>query len=547
MSTFTCKIRHVRAFVSACGPRWLIWSLLLTLLTLGSTGCLKYVLVMGNPSQKAAAYQSVIKEAVGDAPQKKDCPRWIAGVNSIRDKLPIVHGRNPSWYGSEIGRAYDTCTLEAIQDLESGKDSPLERSKRAVARFDLILSMPLAALNIQDSKEARYSPFRPGEASLRTLRAKTAESVVMLEQAHTRRLALEAKRVDLARTAESNGWTLAALVTWMTVQPLDDATKQAQAEAMARLPVPARAAAAVPVALVPAAVDGPKPATLEQVRATDTLNGKPTLQLVAAGTNGAVRVELTVGKPTRNAQKSTLDFQHTYVSGSRMVRNPEIEKLQEAVAHHEKEAEWNRKGAESACKGQKGRCQTKEMKYKEAERQREKAQKARQDLSRAKPMVQQDTKDVYSYTGDKTLYSVTVPIAVAMFAPGSNQPAKHSGTAKVERQTIVYPGNAKVGLAGRNDPPPKAEEMDAALEADVVRLLALGAATAPAQLAGQHDAVAAAATEPLARLHYAVLRALRSGSPADAKAAEELAQSLLDGTVKTARLMQILQQRAKNP
>jgi hypothetical protein len=435
--------------------------------------------------------------------------------------------------------------LEAIQDLETSKDSPLQRSKRAVTRFDLILSMPLAPLKIQDIKEDRHSHYRPGEASLRALRVKTAESVARLEQAHAQRVALEAKRVDLARTAESNGWSLAALVAWMTVQPLDESTKQAQAEAMVRLVGPARTAAAVPVAIVAAAVDGAKPATVDQVRSNEALQGKPTLRLVAPGSDGAVRVELAVGKPTKTAQKSTLDFQHTYVSGSRMVPNPEIEKLQKAVAYHEKEAEWNRKGAESACKGQQGRCQTKEIKYKEAERHREKAQKARQDLQRAKPMVQQDTKDVYAYTGDKTLYAVAVPIVVAMFAPGSNQAVKQNGTAKVERQTIIFAGNAKVGLAGRNDPAPSSEEMDTALSTEVVRLLAMGTASAPAQLAGQYDATAAAATQPLARLHYAVLRALRSGNAADATTANKLSEELLGDPVKTTHLMKILAQSTK--
>jgi hypothetical protein len=95
VSTFVRQIAYVSAVVRARRPRWSAFGLLFVLLLVGNTGCLKYVLVMGTPSQKAAAYQRVIQDAVGDAPEKKDCPRWIAGINRIRDKLPIVHGSNP--------------------------------------------------------------------------------------------------------------------------------------------------------------------------------------------------------------------------------------------------------------------------------------------------------------------------------------------------------------------------------------------------------------------------------------------------------------------
>lgn len=515
---------------------------LLALFAMGTSGCLQYVLVMGNPSQKAAAYNQVIGEAVGDAPAKKDCPRWIAGINSIRDKLPIVAGNNPTWYGKEIEKAYHACTFKTLKDLEAGKDGELERSKRAVESFDQILSMPLAPLKIKDYEVGSMHVRRtmPGTDSLRALRAKTAEHVVALEKARAKLVAQQTKRMELGNTAEKSGWPLAALVAWMAVQPLDDATKAAQDAAIRRLAGPAQAALAAPVALVAAAADGAKPAVVEQVRTTSTLASKPTLRVVEAKDSSAVRVELAVGKSSQKVQKSKVNSQHTYVSGSKMVPNPEIAKLQKEIAQREKDAEWNRKGAETACKGQKGRCQTREIRYKEAERHRAKAQKARQDLARAKPMVRQDIKSRYDYTADKTSYVLTAPVSVSVLVPGSKQPTKQAGTAKVERSTITFAGNRKVGLAGRNDAPPTAAEMEVALEAEAVRLLAMGAAVAPAQLAGQHDAEAAAATEPLAKLHFALIKAIRSGAKADIQAAEALLQPLLETKVDGAKLMRTL-------
>jgi hypothetical protein len=516
-----------------------------------SSGCLQYILVMGNPAQKSAAFHKVIGDAVGDAGEKRDCPRWISGLNGIQEKLPIVDSTgNRTWYGDEIAKAYHTCTLDGLKDLESGPGGTLERSRRAVEHFDRILSLPLGPLKLEDQKVGgMYSDLvRPGEASLRALRAKTAESVVKLEEARAKKVARENKRVELATAAEARGWPLAALAAGLTVDPLDEAMTKAREAAITRLEGPAQRLVAVPVALVPAKTNGAPATVLEQVRTAPPLL-KPTLRLVEPGTPGAVQVELTVGPPTRDTQKSSVDFEHTYISGSKMVPNPDLEKLQKDVAYFEKEARWHEEHAASACKGQRdqSKCTTRVTHQNDARRMREKASKAREDLSRAKPTVRQDVKSVFAYTGDKTVFTVSAPLEVAVLAAPGGAPVKQTGTARIERSTIVFPGNPKVGLSPRNDPAPSPEELDAALATAAARLLANGASAAPTQAAAEFDAKASAATEPLEKLQWAVARALRSTKLPDAEAADAIALSTFETKLPGKSLMQALAWGARLP
>lgn len=516
------------------------------LVALSSSGCLQYVLVMGNPSQKAAAYQRTIDGAVGDAREKKDCPRWIAGLNSIKEKLPIVDsgGKNATWYGDAIRNAYHQCTLEAVEDLKAGKGSGLERGKRAVERFDLVLSLPLEKLKLEDQDLRGYAKVevRPGVASLKQLRADTVAHVERLERAHAEKVAREAKRLEAAKAAEAKGFTLAALTAWTALDPMDDATAKEKAAAVARLAGPAKQLVAVTVALAPATTEAAPEAVLAQVRSASALGAKPTLKLVEPGAPATVQVQLSLGAIKKESARQKVSFQHSYVSGSTMVPNPDLEKLKKDIAYNDKEAAWHDEKSRNACSGNRDKrgCTSIVTHANSAKSHREKAARARQDLAKAKPMVRRDVTSVYEYTGEKTVYSATAPLAALLSAPGSQAPSKLTGTAKVEKSTTVYPGNQKVGLAPRTDAAPTPADLDAELMKEAARLLVNGIVTAPSLAAGEFDQKAAAATEPLEQLHYAVLRALRSGAGADQQKADALAKTLLESTTNTPVLVRTL-------
>jgi len=126
---------------------------------------------------------------------------------------------------------------------------------------------------------------------------------------------------------------------------------------------------------------------------------------------------------------------------------------------------------------------------------------------------------------------------VTMASKHAPVPEKVTSAAKVQRTAIVYAGNAKVGLPGRSDPVPTAAELDTALTSECARLMAEAVLSAPALAAAEFDANARAATEPLERLHHALVRALRSGQAADVDAAGALQTSLLTTKVEPAALL----------
>lgn len=507
-----------------------------------SSGCLQYVLVMGNPSQKAAAYQKVIGDAVGDSKEKNDCPRWIAGLNSIKEKLPIVSGSgtNSTWYGDEIRGAYHRCTLEALKGLKSTEGTELERLKVAGERMDRVLSLPLAPLKIEDTKLGGHSSDEvlPGVASLTKLRADAAQTVTRLEIARAQRVARETKRVEAAKTAEAKGWTMAALAAWTAVAPLDKAMDQQKAAALLRLGAAARQQLAVPVAIVPAGTDGAPEAVLAQVRSASAITSKPTLRLVETPAQATVQVQLAVGAFKKESAKQPVNFQHTWVSGSKTVPNPDIEKLKKDIAYNDKEAAWNDEKSRNACSGNrdKSNCSSRVTHANSAKSHREKAARARQDLAKAKPTVRKDVTSIHEYSGEKTVYVASAPVTVTLTSATAQAPSKQTSAAKVERATIVYAGNEKVGLAARKEAAPTPEELDGALTTECARLIIGGVVNAASLAAGEFDQKAAASTEPLEQLHYALLRALRSGAPADQQKVSALAMPLLEDPVPTALL-----------
>ncbi|MFZ5442302.1 MAG: hypothetical protein ACOZQL_20000 [Myxococcota bacterium] len=520
----------------------LLRPLFFALLATSTTGCLQYILVMGNHSQVAAAYKKVIGDAVGDAREKNDCPRWIAGINSIREKLPAQGSQgNPTYYGSEIEDAFHTCAGEALQQLEKGEGDERARLAAGVERFTLVLSMPLQDLRLQDTKRANGT-VRPGKESLAKLKGSLEQRIAELDRLRAEALARQQRRIDAAKLAEARGWPLAALASWLSVQPLDKDVQAEKEAALTKLAPLAHAQVAVPVALAPADTDPAPPEVLALVRAAGALTG-PTLRLVERTENPLVQVHLSVGKTTREAVTERLSFEHRYVSGSTMVPNPALEELRKDIARFDKEADWNQKGAEAACRGQKGPCKLREMRLNEAQSYREKSRRAREKLAHEKPTVRKDVTAVYPYDATKQVWTVGAPISLVMSAP-ARQPTTRSGTAKVQRAATSWAGNEKVGLASREDPQPTPQELDEALRAECARLLAEAAASAPALVADELDAKAAAATEPLEKLHLGLIRALRSRAAADLDPVNALATSLLQSRVELRALEQALRPAA---
>ena len=524
----------------------------LALVSLLSTGCLQFILAVGSPTQQSAAYQKVIQKAVGDAEEKKDCPRWIAGLNSIREKLPTMDsGSNATtWYGDAVMRAYHECTLVAVEDLKVGTGPELGRGTQALERFDLVLSLPLDGMTIDDrsmqtaTRDYAKVPVRPGLVALKKLRAETVAEVARLETERAEKVARETMRLDAAKTAEEKGWLLASLTAWMALDPMDDATKAAKEAALARLGAQARKQLAVTVSLAPATTDGVPDALLAQLRGAAALTSIPTLEVLKPGVAATVQVRLSLGAIKKDAAKQSVSLKHVYVSGSEMVPNPQIEKLQKEIAHYDDEADKWAERARTACGNEseagKRNCKSRTVSANNSERERQRAAKARQQLANAKPKVRKDIKSVHEYEGEKTVYTTTAPLAVQLSSSLVQVPSKRNGTAKVENFTIVYPGDSSVGLAPRTDAAPTAADLDAALIKEATRLFVDGILTAPSLVVGEFDQKAAASKEPLEKLHFAVLRALRSGADADRQSADELAKTLLKSTTDASALMRIL-------
>jgi hypothetical protein len=499
-----------------------------------STGCLQFVLAVGNPAQQSAAYQAVIQKSVGDAEEKKDCPRWIAGLNSIREKLPTMDSRpnTTTWYGDAVKRAYHECTLVAVEDLKVGTGPELARGKQALERFDLVLSLPLDGMTIDDrsmqtaTRDYARVPVRPGLVALKKLRAETVAEVARLETERAEKVARETMRLDAAKTAEQKGWLLASLTAWMALDPMDDATNAAKEAALARLGAQARKQLAVTVSLAPATTDGVPDALLAQLRDAAALTSLPTLEVLKPGAAATVQVRLSLGAIKRDAAKQSVSFKHAYVSGSEMVPNPRIEELTKTIAEDEKQAKWL-----DSRVGDYG---------KNAEMHRASAERRRKELAKLKPMVSKDVTSVHEYEGVKTVHTATALVGVVMNGAWSPSPVKQRGTAKIEKVTIAYPGNPTVNLPARNDAAPSSEELDKMLNHEALGLFSTGIRSAAKHVAGEFESKAAASKEPLEKLHYALIRALRSGADADRQRADELAKTLLNSTTDASALMRIL-------
>jgi hypothetical protein len=520
------------------------WFLLIPFPLLVSTGCIPLALVLGNPAQRAAVYQRVIDEAVGDAQERKDCPSWIPRLNSIREKLPTWSENTTTWYGDAVLEAYHACTLAAVEDFKVGTGSRLERSKRALANFDLVLSLPLDDLKIDDLDMQGYAkvPVRPGLVALQRLRAETAANIDRLEQERAEKVAREAKRLEAAKTAESKGWLLAAIAAWSALDPMDDEAKAAKKTALSRLAAPAREQLAVTVSIAPAKTDGAPEAVIAHLRDVAALTNTPKLEIVKPGAAASVQVQLSFGAIKRDTIKQSVSLQHVYVSGTKMVPNPEIEKLRESIAYHEKEAAEYEEGARNACNSMRDKvnCTTRDIRKGNAKEHRRKEARDRERLAREKPTVRKDVNSVFEYEGEKTVFTATAPVGVLLGGASTASPALQKGTAKIEKVTISYPGNPSVRLASRRDAAPSASDLDEALTQEVVRMFVNGILPASTLVAGEFDQKAAASKEPLEKLHYAVLRALRSGADADRQRADALAKELLESTTDASALLRLL-------
>jgi hypothetical protein len=520
-------------------PMVLLRTVVLTAVVLPSTGCLKYILVMGDTKQKIEASKKVLGPEVAEAREKKDCNRWIPGLMAARDKLPLKDyiKEDQTWYASELEEAYDDCLFWGLLDLKRLPGTEREKLQRFVDRIDLVSSLPLAELSADGNDRA--NPPVPGKGELPALRAELAGRIAEFDRRAAEKLARQTRRIDAATLAESKGWPLAALASWLSVEPLDEAMKARRDEAVSRLTPLARTSVAVPVSVKPAATEGVSPALLAQVLGTAALT-RPTLRLVDAPEQASVQVQLSVGAFAQEKATESVSLEHSYVSDTKLVPNPRLETLRKDIAYHDKEAAyWRGKVQSIRCTGS-GPCKPRISAQDNARREDEHAARDRRSLANEKPTIRKDVTSVYSYTGDKTVFLAKALLGVTMTSRYANAPSKVNGTAKVERSSLVYAGNGKVGLQGRTDPTPTPAELEAALTAECARLLGEAAAQAPALAAAEFDAQLAATAEPLEKLHLLLVRSLRSGQSGDAEALSSLEKSLLDARVDSAALVRVL-------
>ena len=498
-------------------------TVLASVLVCSLAGCEWYAMNLGNPSQRGRVYKSKISAATGDARERRDCAAGVKGVNSLRGELPVKNG-GLTYYGSEIQFWWDLCIGQGLAHLEQ-PGAEAAKLREAVAKLDLALSMPTKDAEIRDLENRNGSIRQYSVASATTLRGELGGKLAAAEEAHRARLAIEAKRIEHARRAAAAGWHLAALAAWLAVDPIDDAMTAARRDAIAGLVARARTDAAVPVVIVPAAGGGAPAALVAAVRTAPALAGRPELRLVDTPAQARVHAALTVGRFAHERREDTLPQQWTYVSGTRDVPNPQIASLQKDLARNEKEAiYWDKKASTINC-GSSPVCKSAVSARDNARRHREKAAKNRDDLRRAKPTVRQEIRSNHAFSAARTTVTAKAEIAVAL-ALGSTPGKPSTGVAKVERAALRYPANPSVKLPARSDPLATPAELDAALTAEATRLLADGVARAAALAAGEHDARAAATSDPLERLHYATIRALRSGAAADIEAARQHAAPL---------------------
>jgi hypothetical protein len=493
------------------------------------SGCQWYAMNLGNPSQRGKVYKSKISAATGDARERSDCAAGVKGVNSLRGELEV----HQTYYGDEIRFWWLLCIQQGLDRLEQPGLEAV-KLREAVAKLDLALSMPTKDADLRDVEGNDYTARQYSVASATTLRSELGGKLAAAEEAHRVRLAREAKRIEHGKRAAGRGWNLAALAAWLAVDPIDDAMAAAKTAAIARLRAGAHEDAVVLVAIAPAPTSGASAAVVAAVRAAPGLAGRPELRLVDTPDRARVHAALAMGPFTHDRREDTLAQQWTYVSGTRDVPNPEIARLQKDLAYNEKEAAyWDKKAASINCGGS-PKCSATSARD-NARRHRERAAKNRDDLARAKPTVRQEVRSVHPYSAARTTVTATSEVTVTLsFAGKRGQPS--TGVAKVARVALRYPANPSVKLPSRNDPLPAPAELDAALTTEATRLLATGVARAAALAAGEHDARAAATTDPLERLHYATIRALRSGAAADIEAARQLTVSLFGAALDWAVL-----------
>jgi len=505
-----------------------------------SSGCLKYILVMGNTQQKIEASKKVLGPEVLDARKKKDCNRWIPGLNAAHDKLPIKDyiKEDQTWYASELEEAYSDCLFWGLIELRDQTGTEREKLQRFLDRVDLVSTLPLAELRAEGRE--RTNPPIPGKDKLPALRSELAGRIAEFDRRAAEKLARQTKRIDAAVLADGKGWAVAALAAWLSVEPLDEAMKTRRAEAVARLTPLARTSVAVPVSVTSAATDGVSAALLTQVLSAAPLTGRPTLRLVEKPEQASVQVQLAVGAFAHEKANESVSLEHTWVSETKVVPNPKLESLRKDIAKNDKEAAyWRAKANNIRCNGS-GPCKSRISALDNARREDEHAARNRRELASEKPTIRRDVTSVYSYTGDKTVFTAKAPLVATLTSRHASAPSTVNGTAKVERSTLVYAGNGKVGLQGRTDPTPAQAELDAALTAECVRLLAEAAARAPALAAAEFDAQVASTAEPLEKLQLLLVRSLRGGQSTDAEALSVLEKSLLDARVDSVALLRAL-------
>lgn len=504
----------------------------LTLLCLSTTGCaVMYELLV--PAQTRHSQESArVKELTGEAWKAKDCAAGVAKLNSVADKARVrpAVGNYLTPYGEEVKRWWMFCLKEAGAAAREREGDPVAHFERSLALMDLALSLPVSQVGLEDKHPkdddsiAKASELSVARAT--TLRQAYAAELGKLQGARAAQKAEADRRVALAQAAEQKGWHLAALAAWQAVAPIDDAGRAQRDEALVRVGALARAQLAVKVALQPAGSSGAPPEVLAAVRAHPALQGRPELTLVEDPAAATVVMRLGLGAISKDQKQETVRQQHTWVSGRTTVPNPQLESIRKQIAYHDKETiYWRKSAASIRCTGG-GVCKSRISALNNVKREEEHAARERQRLAKEKPTVTREVSSVHEFNASRTVVTASCPVTATPALKGAAS-APLEGAARVERAGLTWPAEPKVGLAARADALPASSELESLVREAAARELAARVATAPALAAAEFDGPLAAASEPLEKLHYAALKALRSGQPADLEAARTTATAAL--------------------
>lgn len=142
-----------------------------------------------------------------------------------------------------------------------------------------------------------------------------------------------------------------------------------------------------------------------------------------------------------------------YVSGQKVVSNPDIPKLRKEIAYWDKETAWKHKAAASIrCSGR-GPCKSRIAHQNDARKFAEKARNLRSKLASAKPSVKQPVYSEHSYGVKVHKWTLTQPITIEV-SPRKGKKSKQTLPVTRFITGLEYDAQPKLGLGAAKPTPP---------------------------------------------------------------------------------------------